>query len=232
MARGIPELLGATNGQYRAIALPVPLPSLLGTIILPLAMPLGYATAYAPTGGQIGLRDDCDRSGRSVATCQPGLGSALALGSGLWRCRSAPMFRQLQRRPPQWWAYDDETTFLGLVLAGSWGSSILRPTSAATLISRWWRRSDTFRCFTAYVNVSPGSELLSQSLFSQLEMAVFTIIFSILLITGPLLCPSAVAAPAPVVEFVTCCRLACRASGRAGLRPGSLYSQPPFVLVW
>ena len=77
------ENLGATSRQYwRYIALPVLLPSLLGTMILLFANAFGaYATAFALTGGTINLvtiligiqmRGDVLRD--------PGLGYALAVG--------------------------------------------------------------------------------------------------------------------------------------------------------
>jgi putative spermidine/putrescine transport system permease protein len=81
--------LGANQAQYwRLIALPILLPSLLGTIVLLFGNAFGaYATAYALTGGSLNLvpimigaqiRGDVLRN--------PGLGYALALGrSWSWR---------------------------------------------------------------------------------------------------------------------------------------------------
>lgn len=77
------ENLGATPFQYwRHIALPILLPSLLGTMILLFGNAFGaYATASALTGGQINLVTILIGSQISGDTLHnPGLGFALALG--------------------------------------------------------------------------------------------------------------------------------------------------------
>jgi putative spermidine/putrescine transport system permease protein len=97
--------LGATNGQYwRYIALPVLLPSLLGTIILLFGNAFGaYATAYALTGGQIGLVTIV--IGQQISgdvLHNPGLGSALALGMVVVMAVSLGAYALLQRRAARW----------------------------------------------------------------------------------------------------------------------------------
>jgi putative spermidine/putrescine transport system permease protein len=77
------ENLGATNTQYwRHIALPILMPSLLGTMILLFGNAFGaYATAEALTGGQINLVTILIGSQiQGDALHNPGLGFALALG--------------------------------------------------------------------------------------------------------------------------------------------------------
>jgi len=99
------ENLGATSGQYwRYIALPVLMPSLLGTMILLFANAFGaYATAFALTGGTINLvtiligiqmRGDVLRD--------PGLGYALAVGMVLVMAASITAYTLLQRRSERW----------------------------------------------------------------------------------------------------------------------------------
>ncbi len=99
------ENLGATSRQYwRYIALPVLLPSLLGTMILLFANAFGaYATAFALTGGTINLvtiligiqmRGDVLRD--------PGLGYALAVGMVVVMAVSITAYTLLQRRSERW----------------------------------------------------------------------------------------------------------------------------------
>ncbi len=99
------ENLGATSGQYwRYIALPVLMPTLLGTMILLFANAFGaYATAFALTGGTINLvtiligiqmRGDVLRD--------PGLGYALAVGMVLVMAVSITAYTLLQRRSERW----------------------------------------------------------------------------------------------------------------------------------
>ena len=99
------ENLGATSRQYwRYIALPVLLPSLLGTMILLFANAFGaYATAFALTGGTINLvtiligiqmRGDVLRD--------PGLGYALAVGMVVVMAVSISAYTLLQRRSERW----------------------------------------------------------------------------------------------------------------------------------
>ena len=99
------ENLGATSRQYwRYIALPVLLPSLLGTMILLFANAFGaYATAFALTGGTINLvtiligiqmRGDVLRD--------PGLSYALAVGMVVVMAVSISAYTLLQRRSERW----------------------------------------------------------------------------------------------------------------------------------
>lgn len=99
------ENLGATSSQYwRYIALPVLMPSLLGTMILLFANAFGaYATAFALTGGTINLvtiligiqmRGDVLRN--------PGLGYALAVGMIVVMAISITAYSLLQRRSERW----------------------------------------------------------------------------------------------------------------------------------
>ena len=99
------ENLGATSRQYwRYIALPVLLPSLLGTMVLLFANAFGaYATAFALTGGTINLvtiligiqmRGDVLRD--------PGLGYALAVGMVVVMAVSISAYTLLQRRSERW----------------------------------------------------------------------------------------------------------------------------------
>ena len=99
------ENLGATSNQYwRYIALPVLMPSLLGTMILLFANAFGaYATAFALTGGTINLvpiligiqmRGDVLRN--------PGLGYALAVGMVIVMAISITAYTLLQRRSERW----------------------------------------------------------------------------------------------------------------------------------
>jgi putative spermidine/putrescine transport system permease protein len=99
------ENLGATSHQYwRYIALPVLMPSLLGTMILLFANAFGaYATAFALTGGTINLvtiligiqmRGDVLRD--------PGLGYALAVGMVAVMAVSITAYTLLQRRSERW----------------------------------------------------------------------------------------------------------------------------------
>ena len=75
--------LGASNMQYwRYVALPILLPSLLGTMILLFGNAFGaYATAYGLTGGSLNLIPILiGQQVRGDVLHNPGLGYALALG--------------------------------------------------------------------------------------------------------------------------------------------------------
>jgi putative spermidine/putrescine transport system permease protein len=97
--------LGANQFQYwRFIALPILLPSLLGTMVLLFGNAFGaYATAYALTGGSLNLvpiligaqiRGDVLRN--------PGLGYALALGMVVVMSITILIYSWLQRRSSRW----------------------------------------------------------------------------------------------------------------------------------
>jgi putative spermidine/putrescine transport system permease protein len=99
------ENLGATNRQYwRYVALPILLPSLLGTMILLFGNAFGaYATAYALTGGQIALVTIV--IGQQVTgdvLHNPGLGSALALGMVVIMALCLAAYAWLQRLTARW----------------------------------------------------------------------------------------------------------------------------------
>lgn len=99
------ENLGASGWQYwRYIALPILLPSLLGTLILLFGNAFGaYATAYALTGGQINLVTIV--IGQQISgdvLHNPGLGSALALGMIVIMAISITGYTWLQRKTARW----------------------------------------------------------------------------------------------------------------------------------
>ncbi len=99
------ENLGANSFQYwRYVALPILLPSLLGTMILLFGNAFGaYATAYALTGGvlplvtiQIGAQISGD------VLHNEGLGYAMALGMVVIMAVSLAGYSWLQRRTERW----------------------------------------------------------------------------------------------------------------------------------
>lgn len=99
------ENLGATTFDYwRYVALPILMPSLLGTVILLFGNAFGaYATAYALTGGQINLVAiliGAQISGDALRN--PGLGNALALGMVMIMALSIAAYSWLQRRTARW----------------------------------------------------------------------------------------------------------------------------------
>lgn len=101
------ENLGASNGQYwRYVALPVLLPSLLGTMILLFGNAFGaYATAYALTGGSLNLVPILIGAQiRGDVLHNPGLGYALALGMVVIMAVSISLYSWLQRRTARWLA--------------------------------------------------------------------------------------------------------------------------------
>lgn len=101
------ENLGASNWQYwRHIALPVLLPSLLGTMILLFGNAFGaYATAYALTGGSLNLVPILIGAQiRGDVLHNPGLGYALALGMVVIMAVSITLYSLLQRRTARWLA--------------------------------------------------------------------------------------------------------------------------------
>ncbi len=99
------ENLGATTSEYwRYVALPILMPSLLGTTILLFGNAFGaYATAYALTGGQINLVSiliGAQISGDALQN--PGLGNALALGMVIIMAGSIALYSWLQRKTSHW----------------------------------------------------------------------------------------------------------------------------------
>jgi putative spermidine/putrescine transport system permease protein len=99
------ENLGATPRQYwRHIALPVLLPSILGTMILLFGNSFGaHATAYALTGGLLPLATLL--IGQQISgdvLHNPGLGYAVAMGMVLIMAVSIGIYSVLQRRSERW----------------------------------------------------------------------------------------------------------------------------------
>jgi len=99
------ESLGANYFEYwRYVALPILMPSLLGTMILLFGNAFGaYATAYALTGGQINLVSiliGAQISGDALQN--PGLGNALALGMVAVMAVSIALYTWLQQKTTRW----------------------------------------------------------------------------------------------------------------------------------
>ncbi len=99
------ENLGATPGQYwRYVALPVLLPSILGTMILLFGNSFGaHATAYALTGGLFTLGTLL--IGQQISgdvLHNPGLGYAVAMGMVMIMALSILIYSLLQRRSERW----------------------------------------------------------------------------------------------------------------------------------
>lgn len=99
------ENLGATKVQYwRYVALPILLPSLLGTMILLFGNAFGaYATAYALTGGTLNVVPIVIGAQiRGDVLNNPGLGYALALGMVVIMAISISGYTLLQSRTARW----------------------------------------------------------------------------------------------------------------------------------
>ncbi len=99
------EILGANSWQYwRYIALPILLPSLLGTMILLFGNAFGaFATAFALTGGQLQLITlKIGAQIRGDVLHNPGLGYALALGMVVIMAISLIGYSWLQRKSEKW----------------------------------------------------------------------------------------------------------------------------------
>jgi putative spermidine/putrescine transport system permease protein len=99
------ENLGATPRQYwRRVALPILLPSILGTMILLFGNAFGaHATAYALTGGLLNLATLL--IGQQISgdvLNNPGLGYAVAMGMVLIMALSIVLYSVLQRRSERW----------------------------------------------------------------------------------------------------------------------------------
>jgi putative spermidine/putrescine transport system permease protein len=99
------ENLGASSPQYwRHVALPVMLPSILGTMILLFGNAFGaHATAYALTGGMFTLATLL--IGQQISgdvLHNPGLGYAVAMGMIFIMAFSILVYSVLQRRSERW----------------------------------------------------------------------------------------------------------------------------------
>jgi putative spermidine/putrescine transport system permease protein len=86
------------------VALPILLPSILGTVILLFGNSFGaFATAQALTGGQINLVTIVIGSQlRGDALGDPGLGYALSLGMVVVMALAITGYTVLQRRTERW----------------------------------------------------------------------------------------------------------------------------------
>lgn len=99
------ENLGASTGQYwRYVALPILLPSLLGTMILLFGNAFSaYATAYALTGGRLNLVTILIGAQiRGDVLHNANLGYALALGMVVIMAICISLYTWLQRRSERW----------------------------------------------------------------------------------------------------------------------------------
>jgi putative spermidine/putrescine transport system permease protein len=99
------ENLGATNLQYwTKVALPVLLPSILGAMILLFGNAFGaYATAYALTGGRIGIVTiQIGAQIRGDVLYNPGLGYAMAIGMVVIMAISLAGYSWLQAKTERW----------------------------------------------------------------------------------------------------------------------------------
>ncbi|HEY3473729.1 MAG TPA: ABC transporter permease subunit [Anaerolineales bacterium] len=99
------ENLGANQAQYwRLVALPVLLPSIMGTMILLFGNAFGaHATAYALTGGLFPLATLV--IGQQISgdvLHNPGLGYAVAMGMVIIMALSILIYSVLQRRSERW----------------------------------------------------------------------------------------------------------------------------------
>ncbi len=99
------ENMGASAFQYwRYVALPILLPSLLGTVILLFGNAFGaQATAFALTGGSINIVTiQITRQIRGDALNDPGIGYALAMGMVVIMAVTIGAYALLQRRAERW----------------------------------------------------------------------------------------------------------------------------------
>ena len=99
------ENMGASTFQYwRHVALPILLPSLLGSTILLFANAFGaQATAYQLTGGSIDIATIAiSRQIRGDVLFNEGLGYALAMGMVVIMAVSIGLYAILQRRSERW----------------------------------------------------------------------------------------------------------------------------------
>jgi putative spermidine/putrescine transport system permease protein len=103
--RDASQNLGASNWQYwRYVALPVLLPSLLGTMILLFGNSLGaYATAFALVSGTFPLATILiGRQIRGEVLQNPNLGYAVAVGMVVIMSVSIMVYSWLQRKTERW----------------------------------------------------------------------------------------------------------------------------------
>lgn len=99
------ENLGASTTQYwLRVALPVLLPSILGSMILLFGNAFGaYATAYALTGGRLGIITiQIGAQIRGDVLHNPGLGYAMAMGMVVIMAISLIGYSWLQKRSERW----------------------------------------------------------------------------------------------------------------------------------
>lgn len=99
------ENLGASGTDYwRRVALPILLPSILGTMILLFGNAFGaYATAFALTGGRLNLVTiQIGAQIRGDVLHNPNLGFAMALGMVIVMLISILGYTLLQRRTEKW----------------------------------------------------------------------------------------------------------------------------------
>jgi putative spermidine/putrescine transport system permease protein len=99
------ENMGASSFQYwRRVALPILMPSLLGTMILLFGNSFGaQATAYQLTGGFIDIVTIAiSRQMRGDVLFDPNLGYALAMGMVIVMALSIAAYSLLQRRSERW----------------------------------------------------------------------------------------------------------------------------------
>jgi putative spermidine/putrescine transport system permease protein len=99
------ENMGASTFQYwRHVALPILMPSLLGSTILLFANAFGaQATAYQLTGGSIDIATIAiSRQIRGDVLFNEGLGYALAMGMVVIMAVSIGLYAILQRRSERW----------------------------------------------------------------------------------------------------------------------------------
>lgn len=99
------ENLGASTTQYwLRVALPVLLPSILGSMILLFGNAFGaYATAYALTGGRLGIITiQIGAQIRGDVLHNPGLGYAMAMGMVVIMAISLTGYSWLQKRSERW----------------------------------------------------------------------------------------------------------------------------------
>ncbi|GAB4497111.1 MAG: ABC transporter permease subunit [Anaerolineales bacterium] len=99
------ENLGANTTQYwLKVALPVLLPSILGAMILLFGNAFGaYATAYALTGGRIGIVTiQIGAQIRGDVLYNPGLGYAMAIGMVFIMAISLAGYSWLQAKTERW----------------------------------------------------------------------------------------------------------------------------------
>jgi putative spermidine/putrescine transport system permease protein len=97
--------LGATRNQFwRMVGLPILMPSILGGMILLFGNSFGaYATAFALTGGRIGLVTiQIGAQIRGDVLRNPGLGYAMALGMVVVMAICIALYTWLQRRSERW----------------------------------------------------------------------------------------------------------------------------------